>query len=192
VSAAFSPDGRHVVTATWKGNGVSLFDAQSGQFIRRLSPESASIAFRPDSRQLAITTAGGYEVWDSATWRLRYSRKTDAATGGSGPVAYSPDGRWLAIAVDSRVIQLLDSETGDPLAFLTAPDGQNLFGLAFSPDGQTLAAAVQSHAVTQLWDLGRLRQRLRELHLDWADSAQRPPGRNGLTDHGPDSTLIPL
>ncbi|MCC7373449.1 MAG: protein kinase [Verrucomicrobiales bacterium] len=169
VSVASSHDGRYVVTATWKGNGVSLFDGRSGKFLRRLSAESATIAFRPDSRHLTLTVAGGYEVLDTTTWQTVHSKRETTASGGSGPIAYSPDGRWLAMALDSRVIHLLDSETGTQLAVLTSPDPQNLFALAFSPDGQTLAAAVQTVSAIDLWDLRQLRRELADLRLDWAE-----------------------
>jgi WD40 repeat protein/energy-coupling factor transporter ATP-binding protein EcfA2 len=68
-------------------------------------------------------------------------------------VAFSPDGRTLAVGDGNGDIDLRNAMTGRQIATLTAgPAGDHVGPLAFSPDGHTLAASDDNGHV-QLWDL---------------------------------------
>ena len=64
-------------------------------------------------------------------------------------LAYSPDGRSLAVAGKTRTIRLWDPVTGQELLTLEGHKAQ-VNGLAFSPDGSILASCSHDGAV-RLW-----------------------------------------
>ena len=64
-------------------------------------------------------------------------------------LAYSPDGRSLAVAGKTRTIRLWDPVTGQELLTLDGHKAQ-VNGLAFSPDGSVLASCSHDGAV-RLW-----------------------------------------
>ena len=71
-------------------------------------------------------------------------------------VAFSPDGKTLAIGCTDHRVELVDTDSGKPRMSLDWPEGL-FYSVAFSPDGSKLAGAVSGES-TSLWDLsdGRL------------------------------------
>jgi roadblock/LC7 domain-containing protein len=93
-------------------------------------------------------------------------------------VAFSPDGRLLAIASNDKTARLWDPATGEQLRTLTAHGG-NVLGVAFSPDGRLLATASDFDGAARLWDPATGEQ-LRTLtgHTEWVRGvAFSPDGR---------------
>ena len=97
----------------------------------------------------------------------------------------APDGT-VAILFTMSDIRLLDPESLEELATLSAPQPGLLQGVEFSPDGTTLYSTAVG--TVQLWDLRRLRQELAGLGLDWstpslppAASAESASRRSGTT-----------
>jgi WD40 repeat protein/tRNA A-37 threonylcarbamoyl transferase component Bud32 len=163
---AFDPDGRQLATACRDGT-LKLWDAGSGRKLaawRAHNGSIASVAFSPDGRFLA--TAGGRrsdqaegprgeaKVWEVATGRELSS--PSGLTHFIHSVAFSPDGRFLALAGEDRVVRLREAATGRELATLSGHH-DIVKRVAFSPDGRFLASCGEDRAV-RVWDLSRWRR----------------------------------
>jgi len=154
-SAAFSPDGRRIVTAgrspdNTKG-GAAVWDAATGERLATL-PHAAGVRraeFRADGR--AILTVGATEarLWSAADYA---PLGEPMAHGGTAVQAgrFSPDGRLIATAGADNCSRLWDGATGRALGS-PLRHSATVGLVAFAPDGRTLLTAdVVSTA--QLWD----------------------------------------
>jgi len=160
---ALSPRGEFAATGTWHGAGVKVWDARTGKLMRAWPEEDAFVAFDSQSRWLVTGTAREYRFWTVASWEpgLRIPRN---AVDTVGPLAFSPDGKLLAIAHSPWEIRLIDADTGRELATLSSPSPRLIAWLCFSPDGKQLAAACNNQTV-HLWNLDLIRSRLEQMRL---------------------------
>ena len=165
-SPALSPNGRWAAAGNWKGSGVKVWDISNRREVCVLPiPSTGWGVFSPDSRKL-VTSGTRYELWDTDTWKL--SRHLSPADSNSrpGPIAFSPNGRLLAISPEPNIAELIDPESGLQLAKLEAPQSASLSSFCFSPDSSKLYALEWNKQV-QVWDLDKLRAELKSLKLDW-------------------------
>ena len=110
-------------------------------------------------------------------------------------VAFSPDGRTLAVSNMHNDVELWDTATysrtavlsGKVAGYLAEENGLQLSGLAFSPDGRILAAASTDHSDVILWDVAR-RTKLATLFIEESGSDPDP----GITSisFSPDGRLL--
>jgi serine/threonine protein kinase/WD40 repeat protein/Tfp pilus assembly protein PilF len=191
---ALSPDGRWVATGTYIGGPaavVKIWDAGSGAFVRNLDVGGDAIpVFSGDGRWLAAGTGREFFLWRVGTWeQARVIQRDNAA--GSGLLAFSPDGRLLAVAHSNFLVQLLNLDTGQEVASLAVRDPQRVHVLRFSPDGSQLVAGRENQEA-QVWDLRLIGRRLAEMGLDqgWPSfpppaAAASPPPIRITVDLGP-------
>jgi WD40 repeat protein len=177
-----SPDGHWLATGTHEeALGVRVWDARSGKPEKAWDWGDAHVAFSPDGQWLMATTGrlsphgSACSSWRVAGWKEGKRVSLNRPTSASAELSFSPDSRVLAVTSTITDIRLLRPDTFEEIATLTAPDTQLIGRLAFSHDGSRLAAAA--HKTIHVWDLRAVRQRLRELGLDWhgPDYPARPP-----------------
>jgi WD40 repeat protein len=151
---ALAPDGRTVAAAS-RDQTVRLWNVATGQELRRLPGHEGSlryVAFSSDGTMLATigNPPGVVHLWDAATGKeLRQLQGTIQL----GPLAISPDGRFVAADNANHVIMLWEKDTGR-LVHRFDTGEKKFFGgpIAFSPDSRTLASGGEGEMV-RLWNL---------------------------------------
>jgi tetratricopeptide (TPR) repeat protein len=165
-SVATSLDGRWVATG---GPGVRIWEASSGQLIRELAAESLTcvVDFSPDRRWLVIGSRAEYGVWKTDSWTPIWKLPRAGGNDPGGVMAFSGDGKVLALCMGRGVVQLVEAATGQPLAVLEAPDKELINRLCFSPDGSQLVVVTNRPGGLCVWDLRLVRAQLAQIGLDW-------------------------
>jgi WD40 repeat protein/DNA-binding SARP family transcriptional activator len=147
--AEFLRDG-HIVTTSRRGKELTVWDVQTRQERRTITPRAFGGIFAldvsPDGREIA---AGGFSptgprtfggdvvgVWDAATWQqlfpVRHHLDVNA-------VAFSPDGQHMVSAGWSRRAKIVDRE-GDVIRVLE--ERFKIDDVDFSSDGRFVATAA--------------------------------------------------
>jgi WD40 repeat protein len=156
-SVSFSADGRHLASTglddqvlLWRLTPGSPFTLLPGGDVSGVSPA----VFSPDGKELATYALEQRTValWDVASGR-EVARITDVppAQGDLGALAYSPDGRYLALAFTDGEVLLLDAarHTSAGLEFVAPSGGLLISSLAFSPNGQFLGEVLRDYIYSQ-------------------------------------------
>ncbi|HZY89019.1 MAG TPA: sigma-70 family RNA polymerase sigma factor [Gemmataceae bacterium] len=166
---ALSADGRTL--AVWRAGGkeAQVIDARTGKERRRIPVGEdwlPQLALSPDGSVLACATYQSLRTWDTASGAAGAVKAArEEKTGTPGVLAFSPDGRLLALGTTSDgswdrepAIYLWEVGTGRPAGRLAGVRG-GTFALAFSPDGRTLAAGGNNGAI-RLWEMASGRERV--------------------------------
>jgi WD40 repeat protein len=152
-SAAFSPDGKHILTASGDGT-ARIWDAVTGRslhilngHINRYSLNDQSAAVSPDGK-LVVTAGddGKARIWDAANGRrLRtlsgHTESVDSAT-------FSPDGKLVVTGSSDRTARIWEVASGHSLHTLTGAG----YTASFSPDGKLLVTVAAFDGTVRIWD----------------------------------------
>jgi WD40 repeat protein len=172
---AVSPDGRRVATCGWfwdgRISGVQIWDSRTGGHVLDLPfEENTSARFSPDGRWLAAVASGQGRLWEVGTWQPGIGLK------GFLPL-FMPDGSLFAVNDVLGATRFVETRTGREIFRLASPEpawhGHDL--ACFTPDGGRLIATGSGYAPLYVWDLRLIRQRLKELNLDWDWPEPAPP-----------------
>jgi WD40 repeat protein/DNA-directed RNA polymerase subunit RPC12/RpoP len=119
-------------------------------------------------------------------FKLRH--KFQEQKGWINDIAWSPDGRMLAIASSNNTIQICDIEDGKTIWILRGPSSE-ISSIAWSPDGQTLASGCGDTTIW-LWNIntGKRRRQLKG-HTDWVWKVSWSPDGNTLASSSRDETI---
>jgi hypothetical protein len=145
--AAFSRDGRYVAGGS---DGLRVYDIRERAVVERIRARGVrSIAFHPTEPIVAWTDeAGAIHGWHLAGRRKVFD------IGKGDAIAFSPDGRYLAVATPNEVA-LLDAKTyerlGSPMRDIRAMPAP--IYIAWSDDSRQLAVALSGTDVG-MWRIG--------------------------------------
>jgi WD40 repeat protein len=92
----------------------------------------------------------GVRVWDAGTGKELY--RLDLVSGVSA-LAFSHDGRTLAVGGEDTAVRLLDASTGEEIRFLRK-HRKAISALVFSPDDKCLISGDHD-GVLRVWDVAR-------------------------------------
>jgi WD40 repeat protein/serine/threonine protein kinase len=147
----FSPDGKLLAFADTPRDRVQVFDAVTGREAFTCKYADGRVwhaVFSPDGKRLATCVNGGVQFWDVGTHEAVATWPIASIT--CDFLAYSPDGKRLAVATVEGAVQLWDTATKQRVNTFNGHSGY-LYMVAFSPDGTQLASAG-SDGTVRLWD----------------------------------------
>jgi eukaryotic-like serine/threonine-protein kinase len=186
VSIAFSPDSRRLASTGWVDACLQVWDTETSRSIIQPVHKSnggRGLAFSPDGTRIGSTGPGAIGEYDAATGETLWR---DKALGNMNSLAYSPDGKYLAVS-NHRCVSIRDRESSKELITLEHP--AIIWGVAFSPDSQGVVTACFDHSL-RLWDPTNGRE-LREFrgHTDRTICVAFSPDGQRLASGGDDSTV---
>jgi WD40 repeat protein len=167
-AAVFSPGSDLLVFASGTdGGGTNCLERLCPGTEERLSPidfpgfNVRYLAFSPDERRLAAVTFGGAFLYAHDRGRVEAKvPKLKLEVHEWGPIAFSPDGKELAI-LDGDEVLFWDGRTSE--AETISFPGAEPLSLSYSPDGRFLALGCADRTV-RFWE----RQARREgRRFDW-------------------------
>jgi hypothetical protein len=164
---ALSSDGRWAASCGWHSDQVQLWDLGTGRSVNKWPlGKWMTVFFTPDSRTLIISRGDAFTFWDVETFQLIRRLPRDV-TPYPGHVAFSPDGRLMALEMAPAVLHLKEVATGRTVAKLEDPNGDRAHWQGFTPDGAQLVVMAKYACALHIWDLRAIRVRLKDMNLDW-------------------------
>jgi WD40 repeat protein len=161
VGASFGPGGKTLVTTAASG-GVQFWDSGTGRDLGKFGGGyglASDVALSADGALVAFAASGAgslrADVWDVAKGSL-VTVVEALGEGDSLAVAFSPDGRLLAVGGFGRQVRVWETRTGKLVHALDTGGAEDL---KFSPDGRILAVSsgasgiVSARVAVSLWDV---------------------------------------
>jgi len=151
VVSVFSPDGRHVLTASYD-HTARIWDAGNGQLETTLSGHTGTVrfaAFSPDGQHV-VTASSDHtaRVWSTANGNLLATLR--GHTDYVNRAEFSPDGRRVVTASTDYSARIWNTTDGRLLAILHGHTGV-VWGATFSPYGQRIATASLDNTA-RIWN----------------------------------------
>ena len=137
---SLSADGKYLAIPLPMDGQVRIISTATGKEAFSWSIPSGDgldAIFSPDGKNLAVCGRQGADIWDMSTRERRMSFRSITHMGVL--LAYSPDGKRLAMGSMEGVIELWDVGTGQLIDTFRGHGGETR-AIAFGPDGGSLAS----------------------------------------------------
>ncbi len=150
---ALSPDGKLVAAGGYQDGTIHLWSADTGKELPPLVTSQnnimSTLAFSPDGSVLASGGgAGGIQLWDLTTMRLRQS--WGEKRGWVGQLVFSRDGRTLVSGHGDHNLRLWEVATGKERVCFSGHRGA-VQAVALSLDGRRVASGSTDTTIL-IWD----------------------------------------
>jgi len=162
--------GSRWVVAGSRAGLVYMLRPEDGQVVRVMKASSAvqSIALSCDeSRVICGLIDGRMALFDLTTGKpiTEFPAHQDTIHA----LAIQPTTGIVATASRDKTVGLwrVDGSAPSEIVRIPSPSGRPILSVGFSPDGKLLGMLVQNERAVRVWDLDRLRSRLKVLGLDW-------------------------
>ena len=139
-SMAVSPDGSQIAFGGQRGFFRTL-DLKTGkQRAELLGNHPATVDCLEYSPEGTFIVTGSWQNDTAILWRADDGSKQQSfkADGNIRAVAFSPDGKTIAVGCDDKLLIVWNIETGEIIHKVNA-HGQPVYDVSYSPDGQTIA-----------------------------------------------------
>ena len=161
---AYAPDGRSFALALGNGRGIRLYDATNGALLgsddESVQARTNWVAFAQDGRFASANGDGEVRLYDPKGRRL--SRRIPVQSGTPYSVAFSADGRSLAVGyADQPRVEVISGVDLSAITSLAGPTRERggLGAVAWGRDGRLMAAGSLRDAgnavVLRSWRGGR-------------------------------------
>jgi WD40 repeat protein len=149
LEAAFSPDGRFVVTASADGT-ARIWDVATGRETHKLIHDTIVVGarFSPDGKRVVTTTDYRIYFWDAATGEV--IGKPLAHDHEVASVAFSPDGSRMVSASADKTARIWNAATGAPVGITLVHD-KAVNSAMFDPTG-TRVVTASADSTARIWD----------------------------------------
>jgi WD40 repeat protein/serine/threonine protein kinase len=153
-AAAFSPDGRYLVSSDG-GRNIHVRDRATSRVLKLpgLPGWNGSVALSPDGKWLAVggdlgdANSGAIKLWNTMTWS-----EVKSLSGVGEPayaLAFSPDSRRLLSGHKDDRVRVWDAARGELRHVLG--HRMHVEDVAYSPDGRLIASASRDTTI-RIWD----------------------------------------
>ena len=194
--ASFSPDGRHLVTASYDRT-AQIWELVAGQLRKKVTIRHSewvlTARFSPDGHYLLTAGAGNTaQIWElvAGQWQQKTTIQHFCTVRNA---SFSPDGRHLVIASDDHTAQIWELVAGQCQQKTTIQHSGPVIPVinaSFSPDGRHLVTASVDRTA-QIWELiaEQWQKKATIQHLSWVYSASFSPHGRLLATASDDYTV---
>ena len=154
-TVAFSPDGKHILSASEKDEMIKVWDAATGAeiiaFNHGYKDGASCAAFSPDGKHIVSAGWGDsvIKIWEAVDGNE--VMKLTGHNHGIWAISFSSDGKLLASGSGDNTIKIWDVITGSIVMTLRGHE-RTIVSVAFSPDNKYLVSGGTDCTV-RIWDI---------------------------------------
>jgi WD40 repeat protein len=170
---AFLDDGAQLLVGE-VGGSLRVWDIAAGRALRQAILPRGLYRFAVDHGGRHVATAdltGTVRVLTLSD--LRVIATLEGPTQLLGGLAFSSDGRWLAVGGSERRATIYDAHTFQK-ALSLPPENSPIYDIAFQPGGLRLVTGGNEELLS-VWDLAQVESALNTAGLGWGSLAPVPP-----------------